>query len=107
MHKTGDSKQRKQSLRLAARMVANSRRSAERLAEAEAASGAGGAAGGGAGTLADAFTALQEFGIAARRGDGEGLSAALARAAGLACVGAEQLLRMAAVVEDPECRWLG
>jgi hypothetical protein len=101
VHKDGDPKQRRQSLGLASRMVAASRRAAE--AEAAAAAAAGGGTGGG--TLADAFTALQEFGIAARRGDAEGLRAALAAAAGLACVGAEHLLRMAAVVEDPEFRW--
>lgn len=105
VHKSGDTKQRKQSLGLASRMVANSRRAAERLAAAEAAAApaaghgaadagnnaAGAAAGGGRGTLADAFTALQEFGIAARRNDAEGLMAALGRAAALGCVGGEQL----------------
>jgi hypothetical protein len=58
------------------------------------------------GSPADVFTALQEFAIAARRRDGAELAAALARAAALPCVRAEHLLRMAAVVGDPEFRWV-
>jgi hypothetical protein len=101
--KSGSSKQRKSSLSLAARMVAASRRAAERLAELEARP-AGEGGGGGGGALADVFTALQEFGIAARRGDGGAMAAALAAAAALPCVAAEHLLKMAAVAEDPEFR---
>lgn len=115
--------QRRSSLALASRMVAASREAAARLAEVEGAgaegavdgaaakaaggpgagAGAGGgSAGGNGGGLADVFALLQEFGIAARRGDGPAMAAALAAAEAHASVTADHLLRMAAVAEDPE-----
>lgn len=52
------------------------------------------------------FTLLQEFGIAARLRDAPALEAALGRAGACGAVGAEHLLKMAAVVGDPEFRWV-
>jgi hypothetical protein len=113
--KLGNGKQRKSSLSLASRMVAASRHAAARLAELEPAGGGAsskggggrgqpGAGGAGGGALVDVFTALQEFGIAAHRGDTAAMAGALEAAAALPCVAAEHLLKMAAVAEDPEFR---